>query len=127
MDSHPNVSTSGPAYDPTVTGPYYYESYVAQDPSWNLEASGWTSDPGQATGAAEMLVGSYNLPVQTRVWNQDAATPSWGPWISTLPDASSSPNPSQMTAPSSNGSFGAAEAAGLFAIGLGIAVFAWLR
>jgi len=112
---------------PTTTNPphnsfsqFYYESYVAENPTWNLVASGWLESNGtvdQAYGTGTLLAASYNLPVQTRVWDEDVG--SWGGWVSATP-AGGPPDKATLpvTPPSASSSNGVGVAAALALGGL---------
>jgi hypothetical protein len=84
MTPNPVPTTTPPPHNNNAR--FYYESYVAQDPSWNLIATGWVGGSGtvsQAYGAGTLLAATYNLPVQTRVWDEDVG--AWGGWVEAVP------------------------------------------
>ena len=127
MTPNPVPTTTNPPYN--SNSQFYYESYVAEDPTWNLVASGWIGGSGtvsQAYGAGTLLASSYNLPVQTRVWDEDAG--SWGGWVLAMP-AGGPPDKATLpvTPPAvSNGPSATAIVAGTLLGGL-VAFLVWPR
>lgn len=126
MTPHPLPSTPNPPHNDNAR--LYYESYVAQAPSWNLVASGWLDATGvasQAYGSGEMIAATYNLPVQTRVWDEDVG--AWGPWVGAVP-AGGAPDKGALVTPptASSGPSGTAILAGTALVGL-VAVLLWPR
>jgi len=122
---HPSPRLSRPAQN--LDARYYWESYVWEDPTWTLVTNGWldiSENPQQAYGSGQMLMAQYNLPGQTRVWDQDSG--AWLAWNTATPvgwNPDTGVNPMAPAAAPTTSSSGWWVAAGLGLAAIGTALW----
>ena len=83
LSAHPTATIAAPPGVGTSSSRFYFESYVGQDPSWNLINNGWVASDKQGYGAGEMAAAQFNLAVQTRVY--DTQSSAWSGWTTAQP------------------------------------------